>query len=40
MFEFPGVDWSTMHALGEGEILAERLAGWQERYPTYWCVAS
>ena len=31
VFEFPGVDWSTMHALGE-EILAERLAGWQERY--------
>jgi nucleotide-binding universal stress UspA family protein len=32
VFEFPGVDWSTMQSLGE-ETLAERLAGWQERYP-------
>ena len=32
MFEFPGVDWSTMQAMGE-ETLSERLAGWQERYP-------
>ncbi len=32
VFEFPGVDWSTMQALGE-EPLSERLAGWQERYP-------
>lgn len=31
VFEFPGVDWSTMQKLGE-EILSERLAGWQERY--------
>ncbi len=31
VFEFPGVDWSTMQALGE-ETLSERLAGWQERY--------
>jgi nucleotide-binding universal stress UspA family protein len=32
VFEFPGVDWSVMQTLGE-ETLAERLAGWQERYP-------
>jgi nucleotide-binding universal stress UspA family protein len=32
VFEFPGVDWSTMQTVGE-ETLAERLAGWQERYP-------
>lgn len=32
VFEFPGVDRSTMQALGE-ETLSERLAGWQERYP-------
>ena len=32
VFEFPGVDWSTMQAEGE-EALGERLAGWQERYP-------
>jgi nucleotide-binding universal stress UspA family protein len=32
VFEFPGVDWSTMQALGE-ETLSERLAGWQKRYP-------
>jgi len=32
VFEFPGVDSSTMQALGE-KTLSERLAGWQERYP-------
>ena len=32
VFEFPGVDWSTLRTLGE-ETLSERLAGWQERYP-------
>ena len=32
VFEFPGVDRSTIQALGE-ETLSERLAGWQERYP-------
>lgn len=32
VFEFPGSDWSTLQAMGE-ETLAERLAGWQERYP-------
>jgi nucleotide-binding universal stress UspA family protein len=32
VFEFPGVDWTTMQAMGE-ESLGERLAGWQERYP-------
>lgn len=32
VFEFPGVDWSTMQSLGE-ETLSERLSGWQERYP-------
>lgn len=32
VFEFPGVDWSTMQAMGE-ETLSERLSGWQERYP-------
>ena len=31
-FDFPGLDWSTMKA-SEDEVLAERLAGWQERYP-------
>lgn len=31
VFEFPGVDWSTLQALGE-ETLSERLAGWEERY--------
>jgi nucleotide-binding universal stress UspA family protein len=30
--EFPGVDWHTMQS-SEDEVLAERLAGWQERYP-------
>ena len=32
VFEFPGVDWTTMQSLGE-ETLSERLSGWQERYP-------
>ena len=32
VFEFPGVDWSQLQALGE-TTLSERLAGWQERYP-------
>jgi nucleotide-binding universal stress UspA family protein len=32
MFDFPGMDWSTMKA-SEDEVLAERLAGWQEHYP-------
>ena len=29
---FPGMDWSRMKT-SEDEVLAERLAGWQERYP-------
>lgn len=32
VYDFPGIDYSTMESLGE-EVLAERLAGWQERYP-------
>ena len=32
VFEFPGLDWSSMQSIAE-ETLAERLAGWQERYP-------
>jgi nucleotide-binding universal stress UspA family protein len=32
VLDFPGMDWSTMKA-SEDEVLAERLAGWQERYP-------
>ena len=32
VLDFPGVDWSTMKS-SEDEVLAERLAGWQERYP-------
>ncbi len=32
VFEFPGTDWTTLQEMGE-ETLAERLAGWQERYP-------
>jgi len=32
VFGFPGLDWSTVQSQGE-ELLAERLAGWQERYP-------
>jgi nucleotide-binding universal stress UspA family protein len=30
--EFPDVDWAMMKA-SEDQVLAERLAGWQERYP-------
>ena len=30
--DFPGMDWSTMKSSGD-EVLAERLAGGQERYP-------
>ena len=29
--DFPGVDWPTMES-SEHEVLAEQLAGWQERY--------
>jgi nucleotide-binding universal stress UspA family protein len=32
VLEFPGMDFSTVRTR-EGEVLAERLAGWQERYP-------
>lgn len=32
VFDFPGMDWSTIKA-SEDEVLAERLAGRQERYP-------
>lgn len=32
VFEFPGLDRSAIKSAAE-EILAERLAGWQERYP-------
>lgn len=32
VLDFPGIDWSTMK-VSEDEVLAERLAGWQERYP-------
>jgi nucleotide-binding universal stress UspA family protein len=32
VFEFPDLDWSTVRSEAE-ELLAERLAGWQERYP-------
>ncbi|SBS73512.1 conserved hypothetical protein [uncultured Mycobacterium sp.] len=32
VFEFPGIDWSTLRSVAEA-TLAERLAGWQERYP-------
>jgi nucleotide-binding universal stress UspA family protein len=32
VLDFPGMDWSTMRS-AEDEVLAERLAGWQERYP-------
>jgi nucleotide-binding universal stress UspA family protein len=32
VFEFPGADWSALQS-GAEEILSERLAGWQERYP-------
>ena len=30
--DFSGIDWPTMKS-SEDEVLAERLAGWQERYP-------
>jgi nucleotide-binding universal stress UspA family protein len=30
--DFPGMNWSTMKT-SEDEVLGERLAGWQERYP-------
>lgn len=30
--EFPGMDWSLMQT-PEHEVLAERIGGWQERYP-------
>ncbi len=32
VFELPGMDWSVLRAEAE-RSLAERLAGWQERYP-------
>ncbi|MET0198615.1 MAG: universal stress protein [Rhodococcus fascians] len=32
VFDFPGMDWPTMKS-SEDEVLAERLAGWQENYP-------
>lgn len=30
--EWPGIDWPATESMAE-EVLAERLAGWQERYP-------
>ena len=30
--EWPGIDWSATQSMAE-EVLAERLAGWQEKYP-------
>jgi nucleotide-binding universal stress UspA family protein len=32
MLDFPGMEWPQMKVSAE-EVLAERLAGWQERYP-------
>ena len=32
VLDFPGMDWSTLKS-SEEEVLSERLAGWQERYP-------
>jgi nucleotide-binding universal stress UspA family protein len=32
LVEFPGMDWPAMES-SEDEVLAERLAGWQDRYP-------
>ena len=32
MNDFPAIDWPAVKPAAE-EILAERLAGWQERYP-------
>jgi nucleotide-binding universal stress UspA family protein len=30
--EWPGIDWSATQSMAE-EVLAERLAGWQDQYP-------
>ena len=30
--EWPGIDWPATESMAE-EVLAERLAGWQEQYP-------
>lgn len=30
--EWPGIDWPATQSMAE-QVLAERLAGWQERYP-------
>ena len=32
VYEYPGTDWPTVESSAD-EVLAERLAGWQERYP-------
>ena len=32
VYEYPGTDWPTVEPSAD-EVLAERLAGWQERYP-------
>lgn len=32
VFDFPNLDWSSLRS-AEDAVLAERLAGWQERYP-------
>ena len=32
MYEYPGTDWPTVESSAD-EVLAECLAGWQERYP-------
>lgn len=32
MLDFPNLDWSSLRS-SEDAVLAERLAGWQERYP-------
>jgi nucleotide-binding universal stress UspA family protein len=32
VLDFPDLDWSSLRS-AEDEVLAERLAGWQERYP-------
>jgi nucleotide-binding universal stress UspA family protein len=32
LVDFSGMDWPTMNS-SDDEVLAERLAGWQERYP-------
>ena len=36
--ELPGIEWSDLQKQAE-EALAERLAGWQERYPDVDCPA-